>query len=398
MTPTGRNTLLNLLMSGAKSTFSNEQPVERLEMLPFARYQNGGVFPAVPGFLNRAGNALMGSGRNTYPETFQPEGPQDVYSAAAYQDAQRGLEGAIPLMGGGALATGAGATRNALGIFGGRLAKTADQAALAKAESMAAEGAPREQIWNDTGWFQGVDGKWRFEIDDSSYRYRYGAAPGRVSNALSHDKLADAYPESMGLNLTFESPRGGAFWNSNDKTISLSNVQHKNDPGNLLHELQHSIQDKEGFSKGGNIAGIMAEPLVEAIEKMAALRDPIRREIDNITNRLEGLVNESSRLKIEDANAWLFPMNKKRINEISLELKALRQNLMELRYKEVNLPAINREMRSRDEASDIYRRLSGEVEARTVDGRKNLSPEQRRARAPWLDYDVPESQQIVRFK
>ena len=44
-----------------------------------------------------------------------------------------------------------------------------------------------------------------------------------------------------------------------------------------------------------------------------------------------------------------------------------------------------------------YRNSSGEVEARTVQKRMNLTPEERRARPPWLDYDVPEDQQIVRF-
>ena len=45
---------------------------------------------------------------------------------------------------------------------------------------------------------------------------------------------------------------------------------------------------------------------------------------------------------------------------------------------------------------DWYHRLAGETEARAVESRTNLSPAQRRARPPWLDYDVPESQQIVR--
>ena len=49
-------------------------------------------------------------------------------------------------------------------------------------------------------------------------------------------------------------------------------------------------------------------------------------------------------------------------------------------------------------ANDLYRRLSGEAEARTVQKRMDLTPEQRAARPPWLDYDVPESQQIVRMK
>jgi ribosomal protein S18 acetylase RimI-like enzyme len=44
-----------------------------------------------------------------------------------------------------------------------------------------------------------------------------------------------------------------------------------------------------------------------------------------------------------------------------------------------------------------YERLAGETQARTVEARRDLTPEQRRARAPWLDYDVPEANQIVRF-
>lgn len=42
-----------------------------------------------------------------------------------------------------------------------------------------------------------------------------------------------------------------------------------------------------------------------------------------------------------------------------------------------------------------YRRLAGEVEARAVEARRNLTPEQRAARAPWLDYEYPMSDQIV---
>lgn len=47
-------------------------------------------------------------------------------------------------------------------------------------------------------------------------------------------------------------------------------------------------------------------------------------------------------------------------------------------------------------ALDKYRRVAGEVEARAVEQRLPLTPEQRRERPPWLDYDVPEAQQIVR--
>jgi hypothetical protein len=53
--------------------------------------------------------------------------------------------------------------------------------------------------------------------------------------------------------------------------------------------------------------------------------------------------------------------------------------------------------KSRMDPQDLYRRHAGEVEARAVQARMNLTPDERRARPPWLDYDVPEGQQIVRF-
>jgi hypothetical protein len=44
-----------------------------------------------------------------------------------------------------------------------------------------------------------------------------------------------------------------------------------------------------------------------------------------------------------------------------------------------------------------YKRLAGEVEARNVQSRLNLSPDDRRMLPPWKTEDVPLDQQIVRF-
>jgi hypothetical protein len=44
-----------------------------------------------------------------------------------------------------------------------------------------------------------------------------------------------------------------------------------------------------------------------------------------------------------------------------------------------------------------YLNQAGEVEARAVQKRMDMTAAERRARPPWLDYDVPEYQQIVRF-
>jgi hypothetical protein len=50
-----------------------------------------------------------------------------------------------------------------------------------------------------------------------------------------------------------------------------------------------------------------------------------------------------------------------------------------------------------DEPGELYRRTSGEVEARNVQTRRDMTPDQRRATPPWETEDVPRAQQIVRF-
>jgi hypothetical protein len=55
--------------------------------------------------------------------------------------------------------------------FAGENANNADLDALARAKEMQAAGVADETIRQQTGWFTGMDGKWRWEIDDSGMRY-----------------------------------------------------------------------------------------------------------------------------------------------------------------------------------------------------------------------------------
>lgn len=55
--------------------------------------------------------------------------------------------------------------------YAGTNAANADLEALEVAKGMAEQNVSVETIRQATGWFQGADGKWRFEIDDSGMRY-----------------------------------------------------------------------------------------------------------------------------------------------------------------------------------------------------------------------------------
>lgn len=211
----------------------------------------------------------------------------------------------------GAVASGA----PSMMTFGGRLSKTADQAALAKAEQAAAAGVPREQIWKDHGWFQGVDKKWRHEIDDSGSTLPYSTSnkeyEGPIRALLKHPELMSAYPkvgEGKGF-LTIadhiKEPSGLAFKNGN-VVVSASNASDAR--MTMLHEVQHQVQKHEDFANGSG-------------------------------GRLVRTPEDYARHKAH----------------------------------------------------------AGEQEAYAVERRANLTASERRARAPWLDYDVPEANQIVRM-
>lgn len=248
--------------------------------------------------------------------------PEDRARAGQQAVSTFGLAGLAPL-GGMAVGKMAGVSpieNNAAGVFGGRLARTADHQKLATAEEMAAKGVPREQIWNETGWFTGADGKWRFEIDDSGAKLRrrgdtFGDQWKRtadkmddypsVADMLRHPNLADAYPHVARSDVKLvphSSDHAGQYLGGEYKLNR--DLDRGESLDTFLHEIQHGVQKAEGFAD---------------TPKYQTLND------------------------------------------------------------------------------DQYRRASPEVEARAVEARRALSADQRAARPPWLDYDVPENQQIVRF-
>ncbi len=136
-----------------------------------------------------------------------------------------------------------------------------------------------EQNRRQTGWFQGKDGKWRFEIDDSGAKYIPGGGD-RLGDILKHDALYKAYPElrempvrvdnGMEILGVFDPNRNEIVYRSSDPydealdfdlyqgddkdaiKVILRKLQYIKTLGALLHEVQHAIQYAEGFARGGN--------------------------------------------------------------------------------------------------------------------------------------------------
>ena len=126
-------------------------------------------------------------------------------------------------------------------------------------------------IWNATGWFRGADGQWKYELP---YGNIITDAFNNLKNNITRDKNGNDFIESMPLSSIFDAPQlfdayqslrslpvtfehttwtSGAYLDDNGIVV---NIKHINNPDTvrelLIHEIQHWIQEVEGFAYGGN--------------------------------------------------------------------------------------------------------------------------------------------------
>lgn len=174
---------------------------------------------------------------------------------------------AVPMEAAMSLATGGMpmAEKGAAGIFGGKLAAGADHKAMQEAQRMWAGGKDMEGIIKDTKWFlDPTDQKWKWEIPDNRSVMKYmperegNIATGSLESLFHHPEAYKNYPELRGneLSLTkFAGPKdfkgAGGFDIFTDKMfVNAPDWRTARDV--TLHEMQHAIQKKEGFSYGAN--------------------------------------------------------------------------------------------------------------------------------------------------
>lgn len=263
--------------------------------------------------------------------------------------------------------------------FAGVGAKTADKAALARAQKMAESGADRGAIWNETGWFKGPDNKWRFEIDDSGMRMANGGAArfkklvdpelastkqtrfAPISEVIKHDDLLNAYPGhapneygvTHGLSdlIVHKDP---SAWNEgglsgNILTVSALKSSPKDFKETALHELQHWVQSQEGFARGGDSGAI----------KPLKMPPDIAKKAKELRKKFEALPGGSP----------------ERIDAVN-------------QFDALTSPY---------SAHGQYLRLAGEAEARATQARMNFDAAKRKQIPPWESYDIPWDQLIVKY-
>lgn len=289
--------------------------------------------------------------------------------------------------------------------YAGRNAENADLDALHEAERYEMQGVDAETIRQKTGWFRGADGKWRSEVNDSGMKLRTDAAD--ISNYTTLGELVDApelfaaYPDLADVGVTFQNLERGqnGGYNRRFDSIELSRDL-KNRPeallNSLIHEVQHAIQQREGFTPGANLKywnrkleegydGRDAETrregarLREQYEQMKANDPEFMRSMEELNAMAptvpRGKVDMDTWEQVEpDPPEWV------RFDE--------RRDQLEEKYGDrvwdyFSLrDSIDRNARDGRLPGDLYRDTAGEIEARDAAARRGLTAEERRGRKP----------------
>lgn len=290
--------------------------------------------------------------------------------------------------------------------YAGKNANGANLDSLREAQEMQAAGADMESIRKATGWHEGMDGKWRFEINDSRMQLRTDAADipnyTTLGELVSAPELFEAYPDMADLSVTFhtlEDGQNGGYSRKFD-SIELSRDL-KNRPeallNSLIHEVQHAIQNREGFASGANPAywnrrmenGFDSRTAEERREgaRLQEQYEQIRESDPQFVaamEELDAMAPKVPRGKV-DLNTWEQiepdPPEWVRYDE--------RRDQLEEQYGDrvwdwYSLrDSIDRNARNGGRMpTDLYRDTAGEIEARDTTKRRELTAQERRETSP----------------
>lgn len=309
-------------------------------------------------------------------------------------------------------------------LFAGENARTANMQTLNRAQALEASGAAAEDIRRETGWFRGIDGKWRFEIDDSAMRYdRQGVTqnpdvqrkrqleekllygqltqeetnelraltemtqgipgPRTLSDYIQHDALFEAYPELRDAAVVFEETEPGVngYYNAGQNTIVLDSKLRGAPESTLVHEIQHAVQRAEGFAHGStpeywkykNKDGQAYRTDSQYMEAEKRGRDAF----DAMPDSVQDEVRRINRAKSDQDWDEVLRLEDDIYNGPYAEL-----------YSAYDLAEFDRRSRvdyyKGANYVDLYTNTAGEIEARDAATRRDYSAEQRRRRMPQL--------------
>lgn len=292
-----------------------------------------------------------------------------------------------------------------LATFIGAAAKTWNAASNAKAVQMEKAGVSPQKIWQETGNWRAPDGKWRQEISDKDVKFVGAETTAPANVVMPHEQLAAAYPDVMQTPVTLR-PRQttstttsnesgakidlGTLGNEQSSLLGLWGVE-TGPKSPLLHELQHVIQRKEGFARGGTpetarVDNPYPPQLMPIVDEYRELWRSLKGQ-----NRPKSPVGLTMRsVDIDDWFDSLEQVNDPKIRQQFLDI------LNKLDVERQNLFGFDEGIMAQQQNIETYRRLAGEAEARATQNRISMTEAQRRAKFPLESYDLPLSDLIIR--
>lgn len=257
------------------------------------------------------------------------------------------------------------------GMFGGRKMATHNPAEERLASRMEEMGKDPEQIHLATGMSKDFAGNWVKEIPDQGMQLLPRDHPNwqratkeaiPLSTLVNHPELDKAYPglmDKVKIKIDPELGSAGAFSPAHNTLIlgnldTLDKMAQKRPamaPRSVIaHELQHAIQRLEGMPGGTSVAAETA--------RLADVKDYLE-------NRQEALYDK-----------WLDAVN----SGDDVAISRYDESLKNVSKQIDDIP---------NKAKDLYAREAGEVQARNVQTRLNMSDEARSAKSPRQTEDVP---------
>ena len=231
-----------------------------------------------------------------------------------------------------------------------------------------------------------------------------------LADWVEDDELFKAYPDlkTMSVLFTDQLPRNvlGSY-NEIENLIEINSALDNDVASVMAHEIQHAIQSIEGFARGGNDAYIdkvkdyigntsfkEMENFANNIAKLRGLptyRDWMDNLDDNSFHQLAELKNKYQKQKNKYhpffyAYADMVGFNEQDKNTIKAEFDKTEDEIKKILKKIGGNVQRN--------SFDIYKSLSGEVEARNVEKRMGMTPEERRASLAADTEDVSREDQI----
>ncbi|MCD7797891.1 MAG: hypothetical protein LUG84_00570, partial [Akkermansiaceae bacterium] len=241
----------------------------------------------------------------------------------------------------------------------------------------------------------------------------------KLGDILDYPELFEAYPELKELKVDGNEAQANGSYNPAARTISLNNSLLSDSDkrrSTLLHEIQHAIQDIEGFAKGSNAAaaGDKAQRIQWAREKLKdyrwelkqteaypeEMKDMDRSALEGARDKLLAdymdFMEKLSRKKRKERREatdeelkkkdelWMSyrdydsllsmveSKGKKNAREVVEELKK------EIKQTQAQLRGVHGVRQSLSDY-ELYRRTPGEIESRNVQERRNWTAEQRQA-------------------